>query len=105
MFEGLFEIISNRGVDDEVDGSIDDEKSVVDTGQAEVPVGRNEGVWAGEDGVQHEQLCTVEDDPGDVADDEHDHNADEDSGQVQLPTDSSISGLVVSVSVNKPKIR
>ena len=72
MFEGLFEIISNRGVDEEVDGSINDKKSVVDTGQTEVPVGRNEGVWAGEDGVQHEQLGTVEDDPGDVADDEHD---------------------------------
>ena len=105
LFEGFFEIISNRGVDDEVDGSVDDEERVVDTGQAEVPVGGNECVRTGEDGVQHEQLCTVEDDPGDVADDEHDHNADEDSGQVQLPTDSSISGLVVSVSVNKPEIR
>ena len=78
---------------------------MIDAGQTEVPVGRSEGVWTGEECVQHEQLCTVEDDPGDVADDEHDHNADEDSGQVQLPTDSSISGLVVSVSVNKPEIR
>ena len=74
---------------------------MVDTGQAVVPAGRSEGVRTGEDGVQHEQLCTVEDDPGDVADDEHDHNADQHSRQVQFAADSSVSGLVVSISVNK----
>ena len=78
---------------------------MVDTGQAEVPVGRSECVWTGEDCVQHEQLDTVEDDPGDVADDEHDHNADQHSCQVQFSADSSVSGLVVSISVNKPEIR
>ena len=78
---------------------------MVDTGQTEVPVGGNECVRTGEDGVQHEQLCTVEDDPGDVADDEHDHNTDQHSCQVQFPADSSVGGLVVSISVNKQEIR
>ena len=78
---------------------------MVDTGQAEVPVGRSECVWTGEDCVQHEQLDTVEDDPGDVADDEHDHNTDQHCCQVQFSADSSVSGLVVSISVNKPEIR
>ena len=78
---------------------------MIDTGQTEVPVGRSEGIGTGEDGVQHHQLCTVEDDPGDVADDEHDDDDDQHSGQVQFATDSSVSGLVVSISVNKPTIR
>ena len=76
---------------------------MVNTGQAEVPVWRSEGVRTAEDCVQHEQLGTVEDDPGDVADDEHDHNADQHSREVQFATDSSVGGLVVSVSVNKTR--
>ena len=78
---------------------------MIDTREAQVPVWRHEVVRALNDLVHQEELCAVEDDPGDVADEEDHDDADEDSGQVQLPTDSSISGLVVSVSVNKPKIR
>ena len=78
---------------------------MVNTGQAEVPVGRSEGVWTGQNCVQHEELCTVEDNPGDVADDEHDHDADQHSRQVQFATDSSVGGLMVSISVNKREIR
>ena len=71
---------------------------MVETGQTEVPVGRREGVGTTEDLFEHEELCTVEDNSGNVADDEDHNNTDEDRGQVELPTDRPVGGLLVRVS-------
>ena len=46
----LFEVLPDRGVDDEVDGGVDDEEEVVEAGEAEVGVGRHE-VGAGDQEV------------------------------------------------------
>ena len=63
MFEGQFKTIPHRGVDDEVYRGVDNEESVVDTGQAEVPVRRSEGVRTVQNLVQHEELSAVENKP------------------------------------------
>ena len=42
FFEALFEIVPQWGVDDEVDGGVDDQEEVVEAGEAEVGVGRHE---------------------------------------------------------------
>ena len=57
---------------------------MIEAGQTHVPGGGCEVVRTGEDVINHEELGAVEDDPGDVADQEHHHNADQNCGQVQL---------------------
>ena len=70
---------------------------MVDTRQTQVPVWRHEVVRALNDLVHQEELCAVEDDPGDVADEEDHDDADEDSGQVQFSIDSPVGRFLVSV--------
>ena len=48
--------------------------------------------------VWPEHVYEVEDDPGDVADEEHDHDADEDRRQVQLAAHIPVGGLLMRVS-------
>ena len=47
FFEALVKSVPQWGVDDEVDGGIDDEEEVVEAGEAEMGVGRHE-VGAGD---------------------------------------------------------
>ena len=49
---------------------------MIDTRQTQVPVWRHEVIRALNDLVHKEELCAVEDDPGDVADEEHRDDAD-----------------------------
>ena len=70
---------------------------MVEADQAHVPVGGAEGVWTPEHLLHHEELCTVEDDPGDVTEEEDHDNADEDGGQVCF----TVSTLV-SLHVSEP---
>ena len=98
MFEGQFKTIPHRGVDDEVYRGVDNEESVVDTGQAEVPVRRSEGVRTVQNLVQHEELSAVENNSGNVADYKDNNNTDQDSCQVELSTDSPVSCLLMRVS-------
>lgn len=72
----FFEVFTDRCVDDEVNGCIDDQEGVIDTRQTQVPVWRHEVIGALNDLVHQEELCAVEDDPGDVADEEHRDDAD-----------------------------
>ena len=72
---------------------------MVEADQAQVPVGRGEGGRASEHLLHHEELCAVEDDPGDVTKEEDDDNADEDTSQVCIAT-SALVGLHVDESVN-----
>ena len=73
---------------------------MVETGQTHVPCGGSEGVGTVEDVIHHEELGAVEDDPGDVADEEHHHDTDEHSGQVQLSSCCSVVDcLFVRISV------
>ena len=71
---------------------------MVETGQAEVPVCRAEGVWAIENLLQHKELCAVEDNSRNVANYEDNNNTDQDCGQVELSTDRPVCGLLMSVS-------
>ena len=57
---------------------------MVEAGQAQVPVGGGKGGRAPEHLLHHEELGTVEDDPGDVTEEEDHDNADEYCGQVHL---------------------
>ena len=50
---------------------------MVETDQTQVPVGGVEGDRAPEHLLHHEKLCTVEDNPGDVTEEEDDDNADQ----------------------------
>ena len=70
---------------------------MIDTRQAQVPVWRHEVVRALDDLVHQEELCAVEDNPGDVADEEHRHDTDQNSGQVQFSINSPVSRFLVSV--------
>ena len=77
---------------------------MVEAGQAQVPVGGGEGGGATEHIIHHKKLGTVEDDPGDVAEEEDNDNADEDSGQIHFAT-STLVGLHVGESkMHKYKI-
>ena len=71
---------------------------MVEARQTQVPVGGGEGGRAPEHLLHHEELCTVEDDPGDVAEEEDHDNADEDGGQVNLTTPT-----LVRFHVGEPK--
>ena len=70
---------------------------MVDTGQTQVPICRHEVVWTLNDLVHQEELRAVQDDPGDVADEEHHDNADKNCRQVQLSINSSVGRFLVSV--------
>ena len=63
---------------------------MVEARQAQVPVGGGEGGRAPEHLLHHEELGTVEDDPGDVTEEEDHDNADEDGGQVSLTTSTLV---------------
>ena len=90
LSQSQFEVFPHGAVNKEVRGGVDNEEPVVEAGQAWVIVGGGEGGRAPEHLIHHEELCTVEDDPGDVTEEEDHDNADKDSGQVHL----TISALI-----------
>ena len=73
----------HEGVDDEVAGAVNDEGPVHEARQTNNPAGRLE-VRALVDAGTHEELCQVDDQAGEVAQEEDDDDTDEDTGQVHL---------------------
>ena len=73
----------HEGVDDEVAGAVNDEGPVHEARQTNNPAGRLE-VRALVDAGTHEELCQVDDEAGEVAQEEDDDDTDEDTGQVHL---------------------
>ena len=100
--EDLFELLAHEAVDDEVGGAVDDEEPVHEARQAEEPGGRHVVVSAlagcsfctktaphhhchcSPEGSVDDELRHVDDESGEVAEEEHDDDADEDRGQVHL---------------------
>ena len=80
--DGL-ELVAHEAVDEEVRGGIEDEEPVHEAGEAEEP-GWGEEVGTADDALGHEELCTVDDEPGDVTEEKHNDNADKDAGKIHL---------------------
>ena len=100
--EDLLELIPHEAVDDEVGGSIEDEEPVHQAGQTEEP-GRGSEVRAPgntededlcnddvkdlhEDGIGHEELGTVDEEPWQVTDKEDNNNTDKNTSKIHLMT-------------------
>ena len=90
LHQGLLELVPHGAVDQEVRRGIDDKQPVVETCQTEVPVGWGVGGGAPKHLLHHEELGTVEDDPGDVTEEEDHDNTDEDSGKVHFTVSSLV---------------
>jgi hypothetical protein len=104
------ELVAHEAVDDEVSGGIENEEPVHEAGEAEEP-GRGSEVGTPvnveyqdvrdyeqdlhEDTVGHEELSTVDDEPGEVTEKKHKDNADKDASQVHF-----IVGGTVTVGPN-----
>ena len=97
MFQSCVETISHGGVNNKINRSIDDKQGVVHACQTQIPVGRHKSVWTIKHLIHKKELSAVQDDSGDVTDEEHCDDADEDGCKIQLSTDSSVSGFLVSV--------
>ena len=69
---------------------------MVKTGQTKVPDRGTECFRTAEHFLHHEELNTVEDDTGSVAEEKDDHDANEDGGEIHLVT-LVLVGLHVSV--------
>ena len=80
----------HEGVDDEVAGAVDDEGPVHEARQTDNPAGRFE-VRALLDAGAHEELGQVDDESGEMAEQEDDDDADEDAGQVHLVVGRGVS--------------
>ena len=105
--ENFLELVAHEAVDDEVAGGVEDEEPVHQAGQAEEPSwgsevrtpediasqnhNNNEGKDLHEDAIGHEELCTVNKKPGEVTDEKHNDDADEDASKVHLVTGGSVA--------------
>jgi hypothetical protein len=58
-------------------------------GQAEEPC-RGGEVLTVDDAVGHQELCTVDDEPGQVTDEKHNDNADQDASKVHLVVGTAV---------------
>ena len=74
-------------INDEVDGGVENQGEVIEAGETEEPCGGREHGAAPDEVVGHHDLVAVEDDAGDVAAEEHEHDADDDHSQVDLSLD------------------
>jgi hypothetical protein len=100
------ELVAHEAVDDEVSGGIKNEEPVHEAGETEEP-GRGSEVRTPasvdddgvsddehdlhEDTVGHEELCTVDDEPGEVTEKEHKDNADKDSSKIHLIVSGAVT--------------
>ena len=96
LYEGLLEGVAHEAVDEKVGRGVDNEEPVVKTGQTKVPDRGTECFRTAEHFLHHEELNTVEDDTGSVAEEKDDHDANEDGGEIHLVT-LVLVGLHVSV--------
>ena len=80
----------HEGVDDEVAGAVYDEGPVHEARQTNYPAGRFE-VRTLLDAGAHEELCQVDDQARQVADEEDDDDTDEDAGEVHLIVGGGVS--------------
>ena len=98
LLRQLPELLPEHQIDDEVDAGVADEGEVVEAGEAEEPVGRDEELRTTlQEVAGHHHLVAVEDDPGDVTETEHQDDADDDQGAVDL-TDDIDPAAAVGVS-------
>ena len=61
-------------------------------GQAEEPC-RGSKVLTTDDAVGHQELCTVDDEPGEVTEEKHDDNADKDAGKIHLIVGTAVVAM------------
>ena len=83
LLHDLSEESPHEGVDYEVAGAVNDEGPVHEAGQTNHPAGGLE-VRTLVDAGAHEELRQVDDEAGQVAQEEDDDDTDEDTGQVHL---------------------
>ena len=97
--DGL-ELVAHEAVDEEVRGGIEDEEPVHEAGEAEEP-GWGEEVGTADDALGHEELCTVDDEPGDVTEEKHNDYTDKDAGKnhLVLSTELIFDWLTISMVV------
>lgn len=100
LLRQLPELLAEDEIDDEVDAGVTDEGEVVEAGETEEPVWRDEVLRPTlQEVAGHHDLVAVEDDPGDVTETEHEDDADDDQGAVDL-TDDIDPAAAVGVSRN-----
>ena len=78
------EALVEAAVDDKVHDAVEHEEEVVDGGHAHEPDGRPEVVAAADDVVHVEELVEVEQEPGQVGDEEHAHHAHQNHAQLKV---------------------
>ena len=55
---------------------------------------------AADDAVDHEELCTVDDEPGEVTTEEHDDNADKNASKVHLVVSAGVVAVGSNMSIS-----
>ena len=74
-------------IDDEVDGGVEDQGEVIEAGEAEEPGWGSEHGATADEVVGHHDFVTIEDDAGDVAAEEHEHDTDDDYSKIDFSLD------------------
>ena len=68
-------------------------------GEAEEPC-RGDEVGAADDAVGHEELCTVDDEPGEVTTKKHNDNADKNASKVHLVVSAGVVAVGSNMSIS-----
>ena len=72
----------------------------IDTpGETEEPC-RGDEVGAADDALGHEELCTVDDEPGEVTTEKHDDNADKNASKVHLVVSAGVVAVGSNMSIS-----
>ena len=98
--ENLFKFLPHEAVDEEVWWTVDDEEPVHEAGQAEEP-GRRHPVLARAVAPADDQLGHVDDQPGGVTHQEHDHDADQHRRQVHFVVGGTVAIWRADVGISK----
>jgi hypothetical protein len=71
-------------------------------GQAEEP-GRGEEVGTADDALGHQELCTVDDEPGEVTKEKHDDNTDKNASKVHLVVSTGVVAVGSNMGISETK--
>ena len=69
-------------------------------GEAEEPC-RGEEVGAADDALGHEELCTVDDEPGEVTKEKHDDNANKNASKVHLVVSTGVVAVGSNMGISE----
>ena len=72
-------------------------------GQAEEPC-RGSKVGAADDALGHQELCAVDDEPGEVTEEEHDDNANKNAGKIHLIVGAAVVAVWANMGISVIKI-